>query len=107
MGRFVPYGTEMTLFIICVYTALCRLCDGCFRIFEFLVMAWLSFRRWFLFTDVIYVYCVCGIGMFLFVMRSVSIVLSVVSCVWFFSSMGFASLELVVVVWCLWNLSVR
>jgi hypothetical protein len=107
MGRFVPYGTEMTLFIICVYTALCRLCDGCFRIFEFLVMAWLSFRRWFLFTDVIYVYCVCGIGMFLFVMRSVSILLSVVSCVWFFSSMGFASLELVVVVWCLWNLSVR
>jgi len=84
MGYFVPYGTVMTLFMICVYTALCCLCDGCFRIFEFLVIAWLSFRRWFLFTDVIYVYCVCGIRMFPFVMCSVSIVLSVVSCVWFF-----------------------
>jgi hypothetical protein len=47
-----------------VYTALCCLCDGRFRIFEFLVMTWLSFRRWFLFTGVIYVYCVCGIHMF-------------------------------------------
>jgi len=67
----------MTLLMVCVYTALCCLCDGRVRIFEFLAVAWLSFRRWFLFTDVIYVYCVCGIHMFSFVMCSSSIVPSV------------------------------
>jgi hypothetical protein len=85
-----------TVYGLCIlHCVACAMASSYFRIFgDGVVVIWaFVFVYW-----VTYVFCVCGIHMFSFVTCSFPIVLSVVPCIWVFSNMRFAWLELVMVV---------